>query len=126
MIGGLLRGRAGMRRRRPPPPVTGKVVDLACARIERALARRGRYKYVQPRVEREGLGWKIVSPNCSRSIDPHGGEIDIAWFVPANEGLWLLHTRDHVQHCWRLRAAGVTLDFALEHVCEDPRREFWQ
>jgi hypothetical protein len=35
-----------------------------------------------PRVLREGLGWKVVSPNCSRNIDREGGEIDIAWLVP--------------------------------------------
>lgn len=102
------------------------VVALDPLRIARALARRERYKYVHPRVEREGPGWKIVSPNCSRNVDPGGGEIDIAWFVPVNEGGWLLHARDHAQGCWVLKATGLTLSEALERVCADPLREYWQ
>jgi hypothetical protein len=101
------------------------VVDLARVRIERALRRRARYKYVHPRVEREGAGWKIVSPNCSRNIDPQGGEIAIAWFLPANEGLWLLHARDHAQGCWRLSAAALPIDAAIALVCADAERIFW-
>jgi hypothetical protein len=102
------------------------VVALAARRIERALSARTRYKYVRPRVEAEGAGWKIVSPNCSRNIDPGGGEIDIAWFVPAGAALWDLHARDHAASAWRLTAAGVTLDGALARVCADPLREYWR
>jgi hypothetical protein len=102
------------------------VLALEPARILRAIAQRRRYRYVQPRVEREGLGWKIVSPNCSRNIDPGGGEIDIAWFVPANEGAWLLHARDHARGCWVLKASGLSLADALAAVCEDAQREYWQ
>jgi hypothetical protein len=90
------------------------------------LRRRERYKYVRPRVEREGSGWKIVSPNCSRNVDPDGGEIDIAWLVPDNEGRWLLHARDHERGCWVLKATGVTLEQALEQVRADPLREYWK
>lgn len=107
------------------PPMAA-VVGIDRARIARALRRRERYKYVRPRVEREGAGWKIVSPNCSRNVDPDGGEIDIAWLVPANEGHWLLHARDHARGCWELKAAGLTLVQALERVCSDPLREFWK
>lgn len=110
---------------RPPRRTRGAVVDLAAARIERAIARRARYRYVQPRVLPEGAGWKVVSPNCSRNIDPQGGEIDIAWFLPANEGLWLLHARDHASGCWRVEAAGLSLEAALARVCTDPARRFW-
>jgi hypothetical protein len=99
---------------------------LDTARIQRALSRRERYKYVQPRVEPEGAGWKIVSPNCSRSVDQSGGEIDIAWFLPRNDGRWLLYARDHAQGCWRLMASGLSLTAALDRVCADPLREFWQ
>jgi hypothetical protein len=102
------------------------VVALDRVRIALGIARRGRYRYVRPRVLREGLGWKIVSPNCSRNIDPAGGEIDIAWFVPASNERWLLHARDHRQGCWVLRAAGLTLPEALRRVCADPAREYWQ
>ncbi|HJV69244.1 hypothetical protein [Ideonella sp.] len=113
-------------RGRPAMPEPGNVLTLDRVRIERGIAQRERYKYVVPRVEREGLGWKIVSPNCSRNIDPQGGEIDIAWLVPTSDGRWLLHARDHVQGCWRLRVAGLTLADALARVCADPAREFWQ
>lgn len=101
------------------------VADFALARIERALARRARYRYVHPRVEREGAGWKILSPNCSRNIDPRGGEIAIAWLVPASDGSWRLHARDHAAGGWRLEDADLTLDTALVRLCADPHRIFW-
>lgn len=114
-------------RRRPvaPPLPYGNVFDLAGARIARAVELRRRYRYVQPHIEREAGGWKIVSPNCSRNVEPGGGEIDIAWLVPGSAGTWLLHARDHAQHVWRLAAADLTLDEALARVCTDPKREFW-
>lgn len=117
----------GCRRDRPLPPATaGGVVDLSPARIQRALAVRRRYKYVQPRVEREGDGWKIVSPNCSRNIDPQGGEIAIAWLQPSASGtLWQLHSRDHVNQAWRLEAQGLTLADALYRLCDDPLGVYW-
>jgi hypothetical protein len=110
-----------------PPLAQGsaRVLALDARRIEKALEQRTRYKYVHPRVEREGLGWKIVSPNCSRNIDPQGGEIDIAWVVPDNEGGWLLYSRDHGQDCWQLRRHD-RLPALLAHLCVDPDREFWQ
>jgi hypothetical protein len=103
----------------------GKVLALDARRIERAIEQRERYKYVRPRVEREGLGWKVVSPNCSRNIDRDGGEIDIAWLVPDNEGGWLLYSRDHVQDCWQLRCRDA-LPALLAQLSADPLREFWQ
>lgn len=106
------------------PPTEQRVQSLDARRIERALEQRSRYKYVHPRVEREGLGWKVVSPNCSRNIDPQGGEIDIAWLVPNNEGGWLLYSREHAQDCWRLRCQD-SLTTLLVHLCADPDREFW-
>ncbi|NML16161.1 DUF3024 domain-containing protein [Azohydromonas caseinilytica] len=106
-------------------PARSRVVELDGARIRRALRERRRYRYVQPRVRRLGLGWLVSSPNCSRNIDPLGGEIPVAWLVPASHGCWLLHAHDHAQGCWVLKAAGVTLAQALQQVCEDPRREFW-
>ncbi len=115
----------GGKRGQRPPSAPFPVADLARARIERALARRERYKYVHPRVEREGQGWTIVSPNCSRNIDPSGGDIGIAWLVPANEGLWLLHARDHQRACWSLKAAGISLADALQRICDDPLRVYW-
>ena len=81
---------------------------------------------MRPRVERAGRGWKIVSPNCSRNIDPDGGEIDIAWLVPDNDGGWLLYARDHRLGCWMLKRHATALPPLLEHLCADPRREYWQ
>lgn len=117
----------GARRRRPhAAPSGGKVVELDPARILRAPAQRQRSKYVQPCVLREGAGWKIVSPNCSRNIDSAGGQIDIAWLVVSGAGGWLLHARDHAQGCWMLKASGVTLADALSRICADTGREYWK
>jgi len=102
------------------------VLSLDARRIERALDGRTRYKYVQPRVERQGLGWRIVSPNCSRNVDAQGGDIDIAWLVPRSGGGWLLYSRDHVQDCWQLRRQEESLAALLAFLCADPDREFWQ
>ena len=107
------------------PGAAPAVVDLDRARIERALARRRRYKYVRPMVEREGSGWRIVSPNCSRNVDPDGGPIDIAWLLPDAAGGWTLHARDHRRGCWVVAASKLRLAEALTLVCADPRREFW-
>jgi len=112
--------------------VGGHVFVLDRVRIEVALEARSRYKYVQPRVLREGLGWKVVSPNCSRNVHPEGGEIAIAWLVPtqsASAGLpggWLLHARDHALDCWVLKLRASSLADALERLVADPLREFWQ
>lgn len=107
----------------------GAVLDLDAARIERALARRARYRYVQPRVLAQGAGqgWVILSPNCSRNVDPEGGEIPIAWFEPckASPAQWRLHWRDQAQACWVVRADAVTLDQALAQVCGDPLGVWW-
>lgn len=113
----------GPKRRRAVP--AGNVFSFERARIERALPQRHRYRYVQPRVEAEGAGWKVVSPNCSRSIDPEGGEIDIVWFEPQPGGLWRLHARDHATACWRPTAEGLSLDQAIERVLADPVGAYW-
>lgn len=106
--------------------MTTVVTALDERRIAKALAQRVRYKYVHPRVEREGRGWKVVSPNCSRNVDPAGGDIDIAWLVPDNEGGWLLYARDHTLGCWHLERRAHALAPLLERLCADPDREYWQ
>jgi hypothetical protein len=112
--------------------VGGHVFVLDRVRIEVALEARARYKYVQPRVLREGLGWKVVSPNCSRNVHPEGGEIAIAWLVPTQAPSatvpsgWLLHARDHAQDCWVLKLRAASLGDALDRLVADPQREFWQ
>jgi hypothetical protein len=123
------RNGGGSRHEPTEPPVkrsTSSVLDLEARRIEKALDQRTRYKYVHPRVVREGKGWKVVSPNCSRNIDRDGGEIDIAWLVPNLEGGWLLYSRDHSQACWQLRLHAHSLPALLDHLCADPDREYWQ
>lgn len=116
--------------RRPPPDAAcagsgAVVVAWAAARIARALAGRRRYRYVRPRVEPEHGGWKVVSANCSRSVDPGGGDIAIAWFEPDADGLWRLHARDHTTGRWRPVAERLPLDEALARVCRDAERVFW-
>lgn len=108
---------------RPPRPA--EVVSLDRAAIQRALAARHRYKYVQPRVEPEGDGWKIVSPNCSRSVDAEGGEIDIAWLRRGARG-WTLYARDHRAPAWLPKLVERPLTQVLALLCEDPNRDFWQ
>jgi hypothetical protein len=112
------------RRSRKALPVS-TVVDLDAHRILRALDGRSRYQYVSPRIEREGRGWKIVSPNCSRNIDRAGGEVAIAWLEPLADGRWQLHGRDHAQGRWVLTASGLLLADALALVCDDPDRRYW-
>ena len=109
----------------PPPAGGGTLVDLTGVRIARSLGRRSRYRYVQPRVEREGQGFRIVSPNCSRTIDPTGGDIPIAWLVPAGADRWLLYRRDHARQDWTLHAEAQPLAAALRRLCDDPLHEFW-
>jgi len=112
------------RERQPGAPVEA-VASLDARRIRRALAQRARYKYVQPRVLAEGQGWKVVSPNCSRNVDKAGGEIDIAWLAPSDDGGWLLFSRDHAEDCWQLRHHERSLPAVLLHLQQDPERIFW-
>lgn len=110
--------------RRPVQPAAALVLPIERLRIERALARRSRYRYVQPRVQAEDGGWAVRSPNCSRSIDPQGGEIPIAWLAPAG-ARWQLHARDHAAGAWVPCGPVLPLHRALDLLCADPNREFW-
>ncbi len=122
-------------RRVPPRRRSGRVVlALDAARVERALAQRTRYRYVQPRVARQGAGWRVFSPNCSRSVDPAGGEIPIAWLEPMAVGAeggaparqrWRLHAHNHGLGQWVTIAEGLTLEDALARLCQDPLGLFW-
>jgi hypothetical protein len=82
---------------------------------------------VQPRVQPGpgGEGWQVLSPNCSRSIDPLGGEIEIAWLQPVADH-WQLHARDHRQRAWVFKLRSATLAGALARLVDDPLKEFWQ
>lgn len=115
----------GRQRRATHVPTADGVAMLDAARIARALAGRARYRYVRPRVERFGAGWRIASPNCSRNVDGAGGDIDIAWFEPTPAGHWIVHGRDHGAAAWVAHAVMFTLAAALDFVCNDPDRRFW-
>ncbi|MFO1327637.1 MAG: hypothetical protein U1F56_09800 [Rubrivivax sp.] len=99
------------------------LVDLDQARIERALERRARYRYVRPRVLAEPEGFRIVSPNCSRSVQADGAEIDIARLL-RRAGHWELQSRDHDAGRW-LHAASGPLPELLRLLALDPSRLFW-
>lgn len=89
-----------------------------------ALRQRQRYRYVQPVVVQGEPGWRVVSPCCSRNVDPDGGVIDIAWLEPVG-GRWRLHARDHRRQRWVMQAEGAALAPLLELLCADARRVFW-
>lgn len=89
-----------------------------------ALRTRVRYRYVQPVVMPATRGWRIVSPCCSRKVDPDGGVIDIAWFEPVAHG-WRLHARDHARGRWVVHAEAAQLADLLDAVRTDPTRVFW-
>lgn len=100
------------------------VSDFLGAFIGRALRERLRYRYVHPVVRREGEGFRIESPCCSRNVDRAGGVIDIALLRPA-AGRWQLCWRDHAAGAWVLHARALPLADALEAVCIDKERKFW-
>jgi len=101
--------------------------DLDRKRIEKALARRARYRYVTPRVCFDERGYRVTSPCCSRNIDKDGGEIDIALiqFVPRGQA-WRLFSRDHDCKEWVPYGDFPSLTALLEPLLTDRERRFWQ
>jgi len=97
---------------------------LESRRIARALARRERYRYVHPEVIAEGGGWKVVSPCCSRRVDPDGGVIDIAWIEPSDIG-WRLHRHDHSADAWQPVLESRRFQDLMDRLSSDPLHEFW-
>lgn len=121
----------------PAGSVGGLVHDFTQIRLERALLQRVRYRYVQPRVVREGETFRVESPCCSRNVDPDGGVIDIALLVPraehpggdaspgaATKG-WRLCARDHASATWVPKFEHDRLDELLDLLCVDNGRQFW-
>ncbi len=100
------------------------VLDLTARRIERALSRRVRYRYVQPHLTAGPTGWIVSSPCCSRNVDPEGGDILIAWFERLDDG-WAVHWRAHSQDRWVLHSQADSLAPLLDVVCRDEERIFW-
>ena len=104
----------------------GRVVpaeEVTFRRVVRALRARRRYRYVKPEVRREGDGFVVLSPCCSRNVDASGGVIPIAWLQRAGPG-WRLVRRDHAQGLWVSCREG-SLASVLELLCDDPERVFW-
>jgi hypothetical protein len=96
-------------------------------RIERALGKRKRYRYVTPEVRPIADGYEIVSPCCSRNIDPDGGVIDIARLeFQAHSKRWMLYCKDHEIDHWIRYGEFLALHQILEFLNEDPDRRFWQ
>jgi hypothetical protein len=97
--------------------------ELAYRRVVRALKARRRYRYVRPQVRRESDGFLVLSPCCSRNVDPEGGVIPIAW-IQSVAGAWRLNRRDHATGGWIASAEGP-LGRVLELLKVDPDRVFW-
>ncbi len=106
-------------------PASAQVRDLIQHRLERALRQRVRYRYVKPRVLREGQSYRIESPCCSRNVDPRGGVIDIALLVPGAAQCWCLCARDHANSIWVPRFQNQPLEQLLDLLCVDDERQFW-
>lgn len=117
-------------------PAGGWVLDFMQHRLERALRQRVRYRYVQPRVLREGEGFRIESPCCSRNVDPQGGVIDIALLAPGAARVsrsqpdrivqrWRLFARDHASGTWVAQDESEQIDELLDLLCVDTKRIYW-
>ncbi|MBB6254464.1 hypothetical protein [Nitrospirillum iridis] len=99
--------------------------DVDRKRIERALAARQRYLYVQPSVLPAAHGYRIESPCCSRNIDATGGVIDVALIEYRQDG-WRLYRRDHGRAAWELHGSYGRLRDLLDLLNTDADRLFWQ
>ena len=96
-------------------------------RIERALEKRRRYRYVSPSLLPTANGYRIQSPCCSRNIDPDGGVVDIALLLFDDRSKnWRLLRKEHARGVWEFERAFDRLTELLEFLNEDPDRRFWQ
>ncbi len=95
-------------------------------RIERSLAERERYKYVAPRVLPAEEGYLVRSPCCSRSVDPAGGEIDIARIEYQSGDFWRLYRKDDASQRWCAHSEYLSLAVLLSRLLADPKKEFWR
>jgi hypothetical protein len=101
--------------------------DLDLKRIERSLQKRKRYRYVSPSVMNVTDGYKIVSPCCSRNIDPEGGIVDVALLLhDVDRGVWQLFRKDHKNEIWEIESTHDRLIDLLDRLNVDAERKFWQ
>lgn len=98
--------------------------DVDRKRLQRALEKRLRYRYVRPQVAAVEDGYLVSSPCCSRNVNPRGDVIEIAWLAYTEDN-WLLRYRDHAEGCWIRHSEHATLQAALQPLLEDPSRVFW-
>ncbi|MBB5411197.1 hypothetical protein HDG34_005157 [Paraburkholderia sp. HC6.4b] len=103
----------------------GRPFDLTQRQIEQALRERTRYRYVVPRVLRDGQGFRVESPCCSRNVDANGGLIDIAWLTRDEDGMWHLSARDHASQRWMPQHESTDLAELLDTLCIDRECLFW-
>jgi len=91
------------------------------------LERRARYRYVTVKVLPVGGGYLVVSPCCSRTVEPQGGMIDIA-MIEYDEPVkrWKLFSKDHDFNRWRLHIMSDRLGLLIDCLNEDYARVFWQ
>ncbi len=96
-------------------------------RIARLLGERKRYRYVSPEVVPAEGGYRIVSPCCSRSVDPDGGKVDVALFTRDLEtGNWTLFFLDDSRRTWIVHSHHRTLGDVVDCLNKDPSRRFWR
>lgn len=95
-------------------------------RIEKLLGERERYKYVSPKVLPDIDGYLVRSPCCSRTVDPQGGEIDIARIEYQSGDFWRLYAKDDASQNWRAHSEYLSLQTLLGSLIADPKREFWR
>lgn len=117
---------ASMREATPPALPWPHPNEVDRRRIEKMLRERERYRYVSPRVAPAEHGYLIKSPCCSRTVDPVGGEIDIARIEFQENGCWLLYRKDDPSRHWRAHSEYTQLTTLLERLVADPMRDFWR
>lgn len=107
-------------------PVCPHPNEVDCKRIAKTLAARERYKYVAPTVLPVEEGYLVRSPCCSRTVDPEGGEIDIARIEYQSGDFWRLYQKDDEKQRWRAHSEYLSLTALLARLIADPKREFWR
>ena len=101
--------------------------ELDLRRIAQMLEKRARYRYVSVSVIPATNGYRVVSPCCSRTVDPGGGLIDIA-LIEFNEPTkqWKLFNKLHERNEWQLHLRTDKLRALIDCLNEDSARLFWQ
>lgn len=103
------------------------VNELDLRRIVSQLEKRSHYRYVTVQVIQTEAEYRVVSPCCSRHIDPDGGVIDIARIAfDQTANRWRLYGKDHARDAWILRMSASRLAKLTNYLIADPEKCFWQ